>query len=315
MKVLLSIVMSLRNATAGSSERAHPVAVESAVVTAMLVGVYAWQQLVREVVPLVMGVPRAGGLLLGGIASGGVFLGGLAAAAAGYTGYRGIARGLTLPGSDERRLLGAAVLVPVVLVGLTKVVGVLTDVPYNALTRTSVAADAPLGPILAIAGLGVLVGVPTLLVLCQLLIQGSFRRAVGGDTAVAVTTLVAGFTLVSSRGGLATVPDRGKLFGAVVFTGLLWGGHYVGDRVDDDRQPLAYVPLLLFGALVVLTGVAAIGSVAGGLFVLTHLAVVALAADTFRRTGSLLPPAVAYTTLFVANRAVVVLFEAGMRSW
>lgn len=307
--------MSLQNATDGTSERRHPIAVEFAVVTALLMGVYAWQQLVREITPPVTGVLSTGGLLFAGLVSSGLFLGGLVAAATGYTGYRGIVRGLTLPEPDERELLGVAVLVPAVLVGLTKGVGVLTDVPYNTLTRASVAADPPLGPTLAITGLGVLVGVPALLICCQLLIQGSFRQVVDGDAAVAVTTLVAGFTLVGSPGGLTTVPDRGKLIGAVVFTGLLWGGHYLGARVADDRRPLVYVPLLLFGALVVLTGVAAIDSVAGGLFVLTHLAVVALAADTFRRTGSLLPPAAAYTALFVANRAVVVLVEAGMRSW
>lgn len=75
------------------------------------------------------------------------------------------------------------------------------------------------------------------------------------------------------------------------------------------------VPAALFAALVVLSGVAAVGSVAGGLFALTHLAVLGLAAATYERTGSVAVPAVAYATLLLANRLVVFLFEAGLQSW
>ena len=63
------------------------------------------------------------------------------------------------------------------------------------------------------------------------------------------------------------------------------------------------------------TVVLEIGSMAAAHFVGTDLAVVALAASTDDRTGSLLVSAVAYLTLMVANRAVVVAFVAGMQRW
>jgi hypothetical protein len=67
--------------------------------------------------------------------------------------------------------------------------------------------------------------------------------------------------------------------------------------------------------LVMVTVVLEIGAMAAARFVGTHLAVVALAAYTYDRTGSLLVRAVAYLTLMVANRAVVVAVEAGMQRW
>jgi len=86
--------------------------------------------------------------------------------------------------------------------------------------------------------------------------------------------------------------------------------------VSSDRlRYLTYAPVLLVTAVIVLSGVAEIESVAGGLFVTTHLAVLGIAAYAYERTNSVLVPALAYTSLLLANTTVMFVFEAGMQSW
>jgi hypothetical protein len=301
----------------GRESPSHPIAVEFGLVTAALVGVYLWRRLSREVLSLVFGSPAAfDGLLIAGLVTGGFFVAGVALFVALYAAVRDIDVGLRLPSRADLRLVGVAAVVPVALVGLTKLVGVVTGVSYGSLTKTAYAADAPATPVLLVTGLGLVVGVPVLVAVCQVLVQGSFRRVLDGGSAVALTTFVTGFVAVSDTGGLTAVPDRGTLAGAVLFALLLGGGLYARDRVDGDRlRLLSLLPVLLFAALVVLSGVAAIQSVAGGLFALTHLAVLGLAAATYERTGSLAVPAVAYASLSLVNRLVVYVFEAGVQHW
>jgi hypothetical protein len=43
--------------------------------------------------------------------------------------------------------------------------------------------------------------------------------------------------------------------------------------------------------------------------------VLGIAAYTYTETESLLVAALAYASLFLANRVVVVVFEAGMQNW
>lgn len=294
----------------------HPFAAEFAVVVAALVVVFLWRELVRTVLQPTVGLPDAGGLLASGLVYGALFVGGLALFAAGYARHRGIRTGLTLPARRDLWFVAAAAAVPAILTGLTKVVGVLTGVPYNALTMASVGADASLAPLLAVTAVGVLVGVPTLVLVCQVLVQGSFGRVVDDDAAVVLTTLVTGFVLLDGTGGLGTVPDRGKLVGAVAFALLFGVAAFADDRTDDPRlRALAYAPLVLLAGLAVLEGIAGIGTVAAGVFVLAQVATLGVAAVAYDRTGSLVAPALAYASLFVADQLVVVLFEAGMQSW
>lgn len=308
--------MSLRRRDRFDRRPSHPIAVEFALVTAALVGVFLWRRLSRAAFSVVFGSPAFDGPVVGGLVTGGFFVGGVALLAALYAGVRGVDVGLSLPGRDDLRLVGLVAVAPVALVALTKLVGVATGVPYNSFTKTAYAVDAPVTPVLIVAGLGVAVGVPILVIVCQVLVQGSFRRVVDGESAVVLTTLVTGFVAVSTTGGLAAVPDRGKLAGSALLALLLLGGLCARDRIDGGRlRSLVLVPAALFAALVVLSGVAAVGSVAGGLFALTHLAVLGLAAATYERTGSVAVPAVAYATLLLANRLVVFLFEAGLQSW
>lgn len=307
--------MSLQFATRSVTGRVRPVAVEFGRVTAVLIGLYLWRRFVAGALSVV-GAPLAGGAFAGSLVSGGLLLLGIFLFTGAYAAVRDIDPGLSVPTGADVPAVGLAVLTPLALVALTKLVGVATGIPYNALTKTAVSADPPLLPLAFLAGLSLVVGVPAVTAVCQVLVQGSLQRVVDGDTAVALTTFVTGFVMVDTTGGLATVPDRGKLAGAVVFVLLLGGALAVDARTDRDRVGwLAAVPVVAFVGAVVLAGVASIDSVAGGLFAATQLAVLGVGAYTYDRTDSLLVPALAYATYLLANRAVVVGFEAGMQSW
>lgn len=307
--------MSLQDARRRASHTVHPVVFEFAIVTAVFGGLRLWQEALRGGISTLFGVPF-GGILADGLVYTGLFLGGLVAFAVPYARYRGIRIGLSLPSRSDARVLGLAAVGPIALAALTKLVGVLTGVSYNSLTMTAVAADAPLTPVLTIAGLGVLLGTPALVIVCQILVQGSFEQAVGSTAAVVLTPLVAGFALSSETGGLAPVPDFGKLIGVVLFTILLAAGVAGARRVDSDRRRiLAGTPVALFVAVIVLSGIAEIESVTGSLFVLLHLSVLGIAAYGYERSHSLLVPAIAYTSLLLTNSLIVYSFEAGLRSW
>jgi hypothetical protein len=302
---------------AAAARSARSLAVEFGLVTAALVCLVLWRRLLDGLLSATLGSPSArGGLLVSGLVDGGLLLVGLVAFAGVYVRVRDVDVGVARPTTADLPTLAAAALTPLALVAATKLVGVATGVPYNALTKASVAADAPLGPIVFVAGLGLLVGVPALLVVCQVLVQGSFERVVDGDAAVVLTTLVAGFLFVNDAGGLTTLPERGKLAGAAVLAGLVGAALVVHERTGRDwLRYLGAAPAVAFVTLVGLSAVASVDTLAGGLFALAHLVTFAVAAFAYDRTDSLLGPAVAYASLLLADRAVVVVFEAGMRSW
>lgn len=309
--------MSLQNDAKPAVNSNHPIVLEFGIITALLMGVYLWRELVSEVLTAVFGRSTVvGGVLLGGLVSGGILLVGLLGFAAAYSRFREIEIGLRLSSRKAVPLVGLAVLTPIVCVALTKLVGVVTGVPYNSLTKTSVAADAPVLPVLLIAGLGLLIGVPMLVVICQVLIQASFDQVVSADAAIALTTAVAGFVMVSNTGGLATVPELGKLIGAAAFTLSLGIAVYANERLDNDSlRYLGFAPVIVVTAIIVFSGIAEVGTLTGGLFAATQFAVLSIAAYTYDRTGSLLAPALAYAALLLSNRTVVFVFEAGMQSW
>lgn len=293
------------------------IAVEFAIVTTIFAGLYVWQRILSDALVAVFGSPPwFEGILIDGLLSGGLFVAGVTLFTVVYVTYRDIDSGLKLPKRADLALIGLVGVVPAVLVGLTKLVGSLTGVPYNSLTMTSYAADASVMSVLLLAGLGVCIGVPTLVIVGQVLVQGSFKRVVGGDIAIVLTTLVTGFVMMSNAGGLVTVPDLGKLIVTVLFAFSLGVGAYAVQSVSSDRlRYLAYAPVLLVTAVTVLSGIAEIESVAGGLFVAAHLVVLGIAAYTYERTDSALVPALAYTSLLLANTTVVFVFEAGTQSW
>jgi len=309
--------MSLQNGTGSSLPSDYPFAVELGIITALLIGVYLWQELVRESLTTVFGTPPVvGGIFLSTLVSGGVLILGLIVFTGAYATFRNIDIGLRIPSRNDVSLAGIAVLVPVVCVAVTKLVGTVTGVPYNSLTMTSVAADAPVLPVLLIAGLGLIIGVPALVVICQVLIQGSFEQVVSASPAIVLTTAMTGFVMVSNTGGLATVPELGKLIGVVVFTLSLGVAVYANERVDRSwLRYLGFAPVLLVTAIIILSGIAEIETIAGGLYAATQLAVLGVAAYTYNETESLFVPALAYTSLLLANRTVVFVFEAGMQNW
>lgn len=309
--------MALRNGSVGSTRTPRRLAVELGVVGAALVGVLLWQRIATEATAAVFGTPGAfDSLLVNGLVSAAVLLGGLVVFVGAYAAARGFDVGLRLPARRDLPVVGLAALLPVVLVGLTKAVGALTGVEYNALVMMSVASDAPLEPVVLITGLGLLVGVPALALTCQVLVQRSFERVVGRTGAVVATTLVAGFVMVSDTGGLASVPETGPLAGVVLFALLVAGALFVAERTDDDRiRALAALPALAIVALIALSAVVEITSVAGAAFGVSQLAVLAVAAYAYARTDSLLVPALAYASFRVASRVIVVVLEGGLQSW
>jgi len=170
--------------------------------------------------------------------------------------------------------------------------------------------------VLLLTGLSVLLTVPVLVLVCQVLVQGSFERVVDDDTAIGLTTALTGFVMVSNNGGLTIAPDEGKLAGAVLFAVVLALALYVEDRYPQDPlRYLAYIPLAIVSTVLLVAGLETLGSLAGALFAGTHLVVFGVAAYTYNRTGSLLAPAIAYGTLVLANRAVVVFSEATIGGW
>lgn len=295
----------------------HPLATEFGLAVVVLVGFYLWQRAVPTAPsPMFDAVPFSGGLLVDGLVRSALLLAGFGLFAGAYAARRGIEVGTAFPSSDDLSLVGLTLLIPAVLVGATKAVGNLTGVPYGSLTLTAVAADAPVEPFLLVTGLGLFVGVPSYLLTCQVVVQGSFENAVDGDVAVVLTTVVAGFLLTSSSGGLSPFPELGKLVGAVLFVVAVGVALHVPERVGRRRlRFLAYAPAILLVAVTVLSGIAGVESVAGGLFALTQIAVLGLAAYTYERTETLVVPALAYLSLSLTSSAVVFLFEAGMRSW
>lgn len=308
--------MSTRTPNPATIRPNSPVAVEFGVVAGVLLAVYLWADvLAAPLSTAIESVAGVDGLVVTGLLTGSVIVGGLVAFAGVYAGFRDVDVGLALPNADDWRLVGLAALAPVAAVAVTKLVGVASGVPYNSLTMSAYVGGV-VTPFLVLTGLGLLVGVPSLVVVCQVLVQGSFERVVGGDAAVVLTTLVAGFVATSNTGGLTAVPDRGTLLGVCLFVPALWLAAYAARRIDRRwLRTLGYLPAVLFVALVGLSAVAAVDSVAAGAFALTHLGVLGFAAYAYDRTDSLAVPAVAYLSLSLANEVVVFAFEAGMQSW
>ncbi|ESP90132.1 hypothetical protein [Candidatus Halobonum tyrrellensis] len=295
----------------------QPLLVEFGFVTVLLTGVFLWRRFVVVARTALLGpLPTTESLLLTGLVSGGLLVGGVVGLAAAYVRIRDLDVGLRRPTRADLPFVVLAALAPPTLVGSTKLVGTVTGVPYNSLTMTSYAADAPLAPVATLAGLGLLVGVPTLVAVCQVFVQASVTRAVEDDGAIVLTTLLAGFLVGSSTGGLSVAPELGRLVGAAVGVVALGVGVYGRKQVAHvGLRYLTYVPAVTVAGAIVLASVAEVDSVAGGLFAATHLAVLGVAAYTYSRTDSLVVPALAYGCLSVSNAVVVYAFEAGLQSW
>jgi hypothetical protein len=252
-------------------------------------------------------------LLVDGLVTGSFLLAGLCLFTGAYATLRDIEVGTELPTGGDLRLAGLALLTPAALVGLTKSVGVLTGVSYGSLTKTYVAADASVEPVLVVTGLGLFIGVPSFLLLCHVVVQGSFEKVVDGEVAVVATTAVTGFLLTSNAGNLSAFPDRGKLAGAALFVLAIGVASYATEEVRRQwLLVLAYLPAILLVGVAVVSGVAGVKSVAGALFAFTQVAVLGLAAYAYERTDSLLVPALAYASFSVTGSVIFFVFEAGI---
>jgi hypothetical protein len=294
-----------------SPETLRPIGAELGLITGVFVVLFLWQRLLRTA-PLAAVQPSVGGSPAAGAVNGGLLLCGIVAVVGAYAAVRDVDTGVTRPSAADLWWAGPATLTPPALVTLTALVGSATGVRYGSLTGTAVAADPPLGPVVLVAGLGLLIGVPSLVAVCQVVVQGSFTHVVDGDTAALLTTALTGFVAVSNTGGLTPIPDTGRLIGTVGFAGLLGVGVFVDEQID--RRPVrlvGYLPVAALGLLVVGSGLAGVDSAAAGLFAATRLATLGIAAWSYDRTGSLLVPALVYASVLLADEVVVVVFEAG----
>ncbi|WP_251330076.1 hypothetical protein [Haloplanus pelagicus] len=294
----------------------HPLALELAVLVLALAGAHLWRRGATALLPILSRAVRVDGLVTRGLLAGALLLAGLVLYVGVYALLRDIDVGLSVPSGRDRRSLGLALAVPPLLVGLTKLVGDLTGVPYNGLTMSAYGVGTPVPAVLASLVPGLLVGACSLTVVCQVLVQGTFARVVDGRRAAFLTTVLTAVVLSRSTGGLSAFPARGKLALAAAFVLSLGLALYAVEAVERDGvRYLAYLPVTAVLGLVVVSLIAATESVAELLFGATHVAVLGLAATSYERTHSLLVPAVAYLSLLLAEETVVLLFEAGMRSW
>lgn len=316
--------MSLRSGSRLSrSER--PLLSEFAVVVATLAVLVGWLTVAREFLVPALGFAPGGpgfevvdSLLVAGAITGGLVLAGVVTVAVAYVAARDVNVGVSLPPVERAPTVAAAVLAPLALVAATKLVGVLTGTAYSTLLLRSYGAAATVEHALSMTLLTLFLGVPTLLVVCQVLVQGSLRRVVGGDAAVALTTVLAGFLLVDASGGLDTTPEPGRLVGAGLFAVAVAVALYGTDRFESDAvRALSVAPLGLLAGVTVITGVAAVWTVPAAqvVFVCVKLAVLAVAAYGYDRTRSLLVPALTYACFLASSEAVVFLLEAGVQNW
>ncbi|MFC6614557.1 hypothetical protein ACFQAS_06240 [Halopenitus salinus] len=310
--------MALRERAAASPGSTHPVAAEFGIVAVMLTGLFVLQRTVAEVMAVLLAPPPAGdGILVSGLLRGLLLVSSVVVFGYVYVSARGIAVRRSVPTRSDLPTVAFAAAVPLGLAGVTKLAGSLTGVPYNGLVMASYAADASPLPIALVAAVGILTSVPILVVVSQMLLQGSFERVMATDEAIVATTVVASVVFTSSTGSVTAIPEpeRVVVIGCFALLGAL--AVYGTDRFAgrDRRRFLAFVPLAAFSLLAVLSAIAAIGSITEGLYAIAHLATFGVAAYAYDRTDSPIAPAIAYVSLLVANVAIVYLLEAGMRSW
>lgn len=308
--------MASRTLDPATVRQNHPMTTELGLIVVVAAAFAFWPRVASTVsTPVLDSLALPDSLLVHGLVTGSVLLAGLSLFTGAYATLRDIEVRTELPSGGDLRQAGLALLIPAALVGLTKSVGALTSVTYGSLTKTFVAADPSLEPYLLVTGLGLFIGVPSFLLLCHVVVQGSFEKVVDGDVAVVATTVVAGFLLTSNAGNLSAFPDRGKLAGAALFVVAVGVALYATEHVRRQwLRVLAALPAVLLVGAALVSGIAAVESVAGALFALTQVAVLGFAAYSYERTDSLLVPALAYASFYLTGSAVVFVFEAGVHA-
>lgn len=296
--------------------------IEFAFVVAALVAAVLWEHLAREFVIPGVGFGYGGyghavfdSILIPGVVTGGILLVGVAAVAGVYVTARDVDVGGLRPTGRIPTVAGAA-LAPVALVALTKLVAVASGTTYGALFQRSYGAPAGVEMFVSTTALMVFLLAPTLLLVCQVIVQGGLRRVVAEDAVVPATTLLTGFLLVDATGGLEMLPGPGKLVGAGLFVGAVAVAQYGTERFEQSLfRYLALVPAALLVVLTVVTGIAGVGTVPAVLFLGVKVAVLGVAAYAYDRTGSLLAPLLTYASFLATSEAVVYVFEAGVQNW
>ncbi|WP_211311216.1 hypothetical protein [Halarchaeum salinum] len=294
-----------------SRTRSRRVATHVGAVVAFLTAVVVWQRAVRVVTRAAVASLPFDGLVFSGFLSAAVFLVGLALLAVGWARYRGVDLGVKWPARAHWPLIVVAGSGAVALIAATAVLGALTAVPYGALAKVQYGTLDPIAPVLAVAGLGVLVSVPGLALVCQVLVQTPLRAVFGGERAVIATTVLTSVAFVSDTGGLAAVPSIGRLFGVALLAALVGLGVVVNARdVDGWRRLFVLGGLLLVGIAIVGSALLGVDSIAGVAYALARVGVLALAALVYERSASLLASILVYLAFALTN-VLVLLTTAG----
>lgn len=125
--------MSLRTLPSPDVRPSHPLAVESALVVAVFLGLYLWQRTLVAARSRLQVLAPPDDLLVTGLVSGGLVVAGVALFAVAYVGLRDLRVGGVVPERAALSSAALALLVPAALVGLTKLVGLRTGVTYGSL--------------------------------------------------------------------------------------------------------------------------------------------------------------------------------------
>lgn len=219
----------------------------------------------------------------------------------------------TTPAVPDRRVVGygaGAVGTGVGLVVLVRVVAGLSGESLSVATTTTYGPGATVGVAALVTALGLFVGVPVYVVTAHVVVQRSVRRAGRPMAAVGFTALVVGTAGPTTV--LRTSPVRATVGTALVVLAIALP--VIAAETYDRRwlTALTTLPvLLLLAGLAVerLTPVPAATSVA---FQASTVAVVAVGAYAYERSGSTLPSALAYASFVVATEALVFAAHAGV---
>ncbi|QLH81825.1 hypothetical protein [Halosimplex pelagicum] len=232
-----------------------------------------------------------------------VLLAGIAVFALAHARLRGLPVELSLPDRTDIPMVATAALVPVAGVAAVTVLASATGTTLAVLEGTYYAQDAdPLLPA-TLTLLTLLVGLPAYVFVAHEAVQRPLSAAGRPWTAVAVTTLFVG--AIGPREIVGTgLPARAAVV-FLVLAACVALPAVAAHAFDYEWLPaLCAIPLALFVGGVLVSRFGGADGLAEGALVFTGLAVVAVAAHGYERTGSLVVPAVAYAAFVVGIDAV-----------
>ncbi|QLH77852.1 hypothetical protein HZS55_11325 [Halosimplex rubrum] len=239
-----------------------------------------------------------------------VLLVGIAAFALVHGRLRGQPVGVSLPGRSDVPTVATAALVPVAGVAAITVLASTQGTTLAVLEGTYYAQNT--GPLLpaTLTLLTVLVGLPAYVLVAHEIVQRPLSAAGRPWAAVAVTTLFVG--TIGPRELVGTgLPMRAVVVFLVLAASVALPAVAAHTFEYEWLPLLCGIPLALFVGGVLVGFAGQTDGVADGALALVGLAVVAVAAYGYERTGSVVVPAVAYVAFVVSSDAVAFALGIG----